>query len=101
MCTRTVMGKKYKEPTVYRDKKCPYCDYYFTPRGLNGHIRFVHEGYGKQEITGLKERLFKRAIHLLGQGHKELEPIIHRLGTYSDASLDELHEIEDTLDNYK
>ena len=36
------MGKRYLEPTSYRDKKCPYCDLYFSPRGLNGHIRFKH-----------------------------------------------------------
>ena len=36
------MGKKYTEPTCYRDKECPYCGLYFTPRGLNGHIRFRH-----------------------------------------------------------
>jgi hypothetical protein len=36
------MGKRYTESTPYRDKKCPYCGLYFSPRGLNGHIRFKH-----------------------------------------------------------
>lgn len=36
------MGKKYTEATPYRDKECPYCGLYFSPRGLNGHIRFKH-----------------------------------------------------------
>ena len=36
------MGKKYLAPTSYRDKKCPYCGLYFSPRGLNGHIHFKH-----------------------------------------------------------
>ena len=36
------MGRKYTEPTSYRDKECPYCGLYFSPRGLNGHIRFKH-----------------------------------------------------------
>jgi hypothetical protein len=36
------MGKRYQEPTSYRDCKCPYCGLYFSPRGLNGHIRFKH-----------------------------------------------------------
>jgi len=38
------MGKKYLAPTSYRDKKCPHCGLYFSPRGLNGHIRFKHSG---------------------------------------------------------
>lgn len=36
------MGRKYSEPTIYRDRKCPYCGLYFSARGLNGHIRFKH-----------------------------------------------------------
>jgi predicted GIY-YIG superfamily endonuclease len=36
------MGKRYTRPTSYRDKECPYCGLYFSPRGLNGHIRFKH-----------------------------------------------------------
>lgn len=36
------MGKSYRYPTSYRDKECPYCSFYFSPRGLNGHIRFKH-----------------------------------------------------------
>jgi len=36
------MGKRYKYPTSYRDRECPYCGLYFSPRGLNGHIRFKH-----------------------------------------------------------
>ena len=36
------MGKRYTQPTSYRDKKCPHCGLYFSPRGLNGHIRFKH-----------------------------------------------------------
>ena len=36
------MGKRYQYPTSYRDKECPYCGLYFSPRGLNGHIRFMH-----------------------------------------------------------
>ena len=36
------MGKRYLEPTSYRDRECPYCGLYFNPRGLNGHMRFKH-----------------------------------------------------------
>jgi len=36
------MGKRYLEPTSYRDRECPYCGLYFSPRGLNGHMRFKH-----------------------------------------------------------
>ena len=58
------MGKRYLEPSSYRDRKCPYCGLYFSPRGLNGHIRFKHpsdhelsevELYMKTE----KERIMK------------------------------------------
>ena len=42
------MGKRYTQPTSYRDKKCPYCGLYFSPRGLNGHIRFKHPRKKKQ-----------------------------------------------------
>jgi len=94
------MGKRYTEPTPYRDKKCPYCGYYFTPRGLNGHIRFYHEGYEKQEIARLKRKLFNKTIRLCQGGHRELSPLLNQLGAYSETSLDELHEIEETLDIY-
>jgi predicted GIY-YIG superfamily endonuclease len=42
------MGKRYTRPTSYRDKECPYCGLYFSPRGLNGHIRFKHPRREKQ-----------------------------------------------------
>jgi hypothetical protein len=37
-----IVGKRYQYPTSYRDRECPYCGLYFSPRGLNGHIRFKH-----------------------------------------------------------
>jgi len=36
------MGRKYEDPTLYRDKECPYCGLYFTSRGLNRRLRFKH-----------------------------------------------------------
>lgn len=36
------MGRRYEWPTRYRDRECPYCGFYFSARGLNGHIRFRH-----------------------------------------------------------
>ena len=63
------MGRRYSEPRMYRDKCCHLCGYYFSFRGLNGHIRFYHENYEKQEIKTLKERLFKRALILTKRGH--------------------------------
>ena len=95
------MGRRYSEPTVYRDKRCPQCGYYFTARGLNGHIRFYHEGYEKREIIKLKKRLFNRAVFLRGKGYIEVEVFISRLGSFSDATLGELHEIEEILDTYQ
>ena len=95
------MGKRYLEPTPYRDKKCPHCGCYFTPRGLNGHIRFYHEGYEKQEMVRLKRKLFNKTIRLCQRGHSELKPLLDQLGTYSDTPLDELREIEENLDIYE
>ena len=45
------MGKRYTRPTSYRDKECPYCGLYFSPRGLNGHIRFKHPR-GNKRVNG-------------------------------------------------
>ena len=27
---------------MYRDKQCPHCGFYFTARGLAGHLKFKH-----------------------------------------------------------
>ena len=59
------MGKKYTEPTYYRDKECPYCGLYFSPRGLNGHIRFRHPQ--RDTLTGLE----MEKIKLLGEINTE------------------------------
>lgn len=96
------MGRRYLEPTIYRDKRCRYCGCYFTARGLQGHIRFYHVGYEKHEIARLKKMLFNRALLLMRKGYKdEVQYLIDRLGTYSDATLDELREIEEILDIYR
>ena len=50
------MGKRYLEPTSYRDKKCPYCGLYFSPRGLSGHMRFKHSmGYSDSAFERFKQ----------------------------------------------
>ena len=96
------MGRLYIEPTLYRDKQCPNCDLYFSARGLNGHIRFKHGGYERNEIVKLKQRLFKRVTYL--PYSKKYYPesvnsfIGGRLGSLSDATLDELRQIEDGID---
>ncbi len=59
------MGKKYIEPTPYRDKQCPYCGLYFSPRGLNGHIRFKHPR--GNSVTALE----MEKIKLLGEINTE------------------------------
>jgi len=94
------VGRKYTEPTLYRDKRCPDCGYYFTARGLNGHIRFYHEGYEKHEIARLKGKLFSKIMRLVREGHKELLPVSASLGEHSDTSLDELREIDEGLAAY-
>jgi hypothetical protein len=55
------MGKRYTESTPYRDKKCPYCGLYFSPRGLNGHIRFKHPKRIRPEsdTNNLMKRIFE------------------------------------------
>ena len=59
------MGKKYREPTLYRDKECPHCGLYFTPRGLNGHLRFRHSS--DKEMSRFEMEKFK----LLGNIHTD------------------------------
>ena len=34
--------------------ECPYCGLYFSPRGLNGHIRFKHPP--KMAMTALERK---------------------------------------------
>ncbi len=92
------MGRKYSSPTVYRDKCCPTCGFYFTARGLNGHIRFYHDGFEKGEIRRLKTKLFDRAMVLSKHAPNQISLITGRLGGYSDATLQELREIEAFLD---
>ena len=94
------MGRKYTQPTPYRDKQCPICGYYFTARGLNGHIRFFHEGYEKREKERLNRKLWNKAMVLYEQGHKEVEHVFPLLGGKSELSLEELREIEDGFDMY-
>ena len=45
------MARQYREPSVYRDKKCPHCGFYFTARGLTGHLRFKHSDEQKDDVT--------------------------------------------------
>jgi hypothetical protein len=60
------MGKRYLAPTSYRDKKCPHCGLYFSPRGLNGHIRFKHSK--SNYIHNLyREVLENKKVQILGR----------------------------------
>ncbi|MCL0091303.1 hypothetical protein M1N57_00285 [Dehalococcoidales bacterium] len=36
------MTRRYSQPSLYRDRQCPHCGLWFTPQGLDGHIRFKH-----------------------------------------------------------
>jgi hypothetical protein len=68
------MGRRYTEPTPYRDKKCPYCGLYFSPRGLNGHIRFKHpqrDSVSMVETLLQEERLSALARINTEEGLKE------------------------------
>jgi len=83
---------------MYQDKQYHLCGYYFSARGLNGPIRFYHEGYEQHEMKGLKRKLFNRATELSERGHKVPRLLFNQLGSFSDTTLDELHAIEDILD---
>ncbi len=67
------MGKRYTQPSSYRDMKCPYCGLYFSPRGLNGHIRFKHLRKNLRDISKDQELIAwqEEAGFLLG--HIETE----------------------------
>ncbi len=94
------MGKKCTEPTPYRDRRCPFCGFYFTSRGLNGHIRFFHEGYEQHEKERLNRKLWDKAMRLCKQGHREVEYAFPLLGNSSKLSLEELRALEDGLAIY-
>ena len=60
------MGKRYLEPTSYRDRECTYCGLYFSPRGLNGHIRFKHPGgHELSRVELLMKTEKKRILNIL------------------------------------
>ena len=66
------MGKRYTESTPYRDKKCPYCGLYFSPRGLNGHIRFKHSKRGRRDsVSPLKALLEEEKLRALARINTE------------------------------
>jgi hypothetical protein len=63
------MGKRYTESTPYRDKKCPYCGLYFSPRGLNGHIRFKHPS--RENVSLVKTLLEEEKLRALARINTE------------------------------
>lgn len=36
------MGIVCRQATIYRDRQCPKCGLWFTARGIQGHLRFMH-----------------------------------------------------------
>lgn len=63
------MSKRYLEPTSYRDKRCPYCGLYFSPRGLNGHVRFKHSGGDSSSV--LEQAMETMRMEALGKINTE------------------------------
>jgi len=94
------MGRRYKEPTIYRDKECPHCGLFFCARGLNGHILFRHGGYEKNQTKQLKRKLSGRIAGLDKAGVSLPNFNRGRLGSFSDATLDELNTIDSDIDRY-
>ena len=72
------MAKRYREPTSYRDRKCPWCGFYFTARGLAGHLRFKHSIQLSEdtykEVMQIKahEIINKRGYHLTEKERQDL-----------------------------
>jgi len=91
------MGRRYKSPTVYRDKRCPHCGLHFTARGLNGHIRFYHGQYESAQIQELGKKFLWMCVKLYIKGHHELAGLINTLETQKYGSLRELRESYETI----
>ena len=84
------MGKRYEEPTPYRDKRCPECGYYFTARGLNGHIRFLHGESEEEQEKKLRKVLWELGEILIKQGHREVLAFMPKFASNSKVPAEEL-----------
>jgi hypothetical protein len=91
------MSRSDVPPTNKKSVKCPDCGKWVTLQGYGGHQRFYHDKYQKQ----LKARLFSQLLELSRTGKIDkgtLDVLIHMTGEYSDATMQELLELQDTID---
>jgi hypothetical protein len=53
---------RHKNETRKRSARCPECGQFFSPQGLNGHLRFHHGQEGKTVKTAQKEAVIAGGI---------------------------------------
>ena len=73
------MGKKYRQPTRFRDRQCETCGCFFTSQGLSGHRRYAHrEADGSEWINHLK-KLDQRKVNAMAYaeaaGSRAIRPV--------------------------
>ena len=78
------MGRQYSQPTLYRDRQCPVCGFWFTARGLSGHMRFRHGAKSQPKPQlGLRESqtvvAAKRLLDLAKKQRGEMGQMSERL----------------------
>ena len=93
------MSRTNVRPTNKKAVQCPDCGKWLTLQGYGGHRRFYHGEYQKD----LKRRLFNRLMALARAGKIPKDALYdemaHVLGSFSDATMDEILDVRDFIDS--
>ena len=93
------MSRTNLQPTNKKALQCPDCGKWVTLQGYGGHRRFYHGEYQKD----LKRQLFNRLM-ALGTARKIpkdalFDEMVHILGSFSKATMEEILEVRDFIDS--
>lgn len=94
------MSRSDNPPSNKKAIQCPDCGKWVTLQGYGGHQRFYHGLYQKQ----LKDRLFHQLVALKKVGkidQQTLELLASLTGEYSNSKIQELLELQDTIDTLR
>ena len=93
------MSRTNLPPMNKKAIQCPDCGKWLTLQGYGGHRRFYHGEYQKD----LKRQLFNRlmALGTAGKIPKDalFDEMVHILGSFSKATMEEILEIRDFIDS--
>jgi hypothetical protein len=81
-----------RNETRKRSARCPECGQFFSPQGLNGHLRFHHGQEGKEVKTAQKEAVIAGGIAERARTAMEL---VRQLKQVRKDKLELEEEIED------